>query len=292
MKRCAWCAQPIQGSGWECAACGHSPEDSDGVRLFAPQLAVEGERFDSEIFDALVQVEDRSWWFRTRNRLILDVMARVFPRSGSVLEIGCGTGYVLRALAGAGYAVTGGELFPRGIVHARARVPDATFLQFDARNLPFRDEFDVVAAFDVLEHIPDDQFVLNEMARAAKPDGGIIVTVPQHPWMWSRADEHARHERRYTRSELTEKMRTAGLEPVLVTSFVTIAMPAMAVARILQRRVQDYDFMDEFRIPTWLDRLLSGLAAIERRLIKWHVTLPVGGSLLIAARRTTSRGSS
>ncbi len=252
---------------------------------FAPDLAVEGEGYDSEIFDELRRVEDRSWWFRTRNRLILHAIASVFPRARSVLEIGCGTGHVLQALSRAGYKVTGSELFPRGIVHARARVPEAGFLQFDARDIPFRGEFDVVAAFDVLEHIPEDERVIEQMTLAAKPGGGLLITVPQHPWMWSKADDHARHQRRYTRAELLQKLRTAGLEPVLVTSFVTLALPAMAAARLLQRRAKNYDYMDEFRIPRLLDSALGALAAIELQLVARGVSLPVGGSLLVAARR-------
>jgi SAM-dependent methyltransferase len=285
VKRCLRCDESFVGDAWQCPACGHAPADSEGVTLFAPELAIEGDGYDSEIFDELVQVEDQSWWFRTRNTLILDVLRRVLPGAGTVLEIGCGTGYVLRALNNAGYVVTGSELFPRGIEHARARVPAGTFVQLDARNIPYREEFDVVAAFDVLEHIPDDQQVMREMALAAKPGGGVLITVPQHPWMWSKADDHARHERRYTRVELLQKLERAELEPVLVTSFVTLALPAMIVARFFQRNARNYNFMDEFRIPAWLNALLSGLATVERRLVRMNVPLPVGGSLLVAARR-------
>lgn len=285
VKRCLRCNAEFRGESWSCPSCGNAPTVADGVPLLAPDLAVEGHGYDSDWFDALVQIEDVNWWFRSRNRLILETLRRAFPEARSVLELGCGTGYVLAAEARSGYEVTGTELFPRGIAHARERTPDASFVQLDARDLPYRDAFDVVAAYDVIEHIADDQQVLNEMALAVRPGGGIIVTVPQHPWLWSRADRYAHHERRYTRRELLRKLGLAGLEPVIATSFVSLALPAMAAARILERRSTAYDPLAEFKIPRALNAALERLTAVERVLIRGGMSLPVGGSLLVAARR-------
>ena len=72
---------------------------------------------------------------------------------------------------------------------AVSRVPDVQLYQLDGRRLPFEEEFDVVGAFDVLEHVDDDGLVLAQMHQATKPGGGIIVSVPQHPWLWSAVDE-------------------------------------------------------------------------------------------------------
>ncbi len=285
MKRCLRCNAEFDDPGWTCPVCGARPELVDGIPLFAPELAIEGAGYDSHWFDALIEVEDQNWWFRSRNSLILETLRRVFPGAGSVLEIGCGTGFVLRDLDRAGFEVTGSELFPRGIEHARSRTPGATFVQLDARSLPYRDAFDVVTAFDVIEHIADDESVLREMAAAAGPGGGVMVTVPQHRWLWSKADDFAHHERRYTRGELVTKLKRAGLEPAVVTSFVTLPLPAMFLARMLERRSDAYDPMSEFAIPSLLNVALEKLAGIERMLIRAGVSLPAGGSLLVAARR-------
>jgi len=285
MKRCVHCGAEFDNRGWTCPVCGVTPELVDGIPLFAPELAIEGIGYDSDWFDALVEVEDQNWWFRSRNRLILETLRRVFPRAGSVLEIGCGTGFVLRDLVRAGYEVTGSELFPRGIEHARRRASEATFVQLDARSLPYRGAFDVVAALDVIEHVADDESVLSEMAAAVRPGGGVMITVPQHRWLWSKADDFAHHERRYTRRDLVTKLERAGLEPAVVTSFVTIALPAMFVARMVEQRSDTYDPMSEFAIPPLLNRALEQLASVERMLIRAGVSLPAGGSLLVAARR-------
>ena len=103
-------------------------------------------------------------------------------------------------------------MFLEGIDFANARVPDADLFQMDARQIPFREEFDVIGAFDVFEHIDQDQTVLEQMHAAVKPGGGIIVTVPQHRWLWSMVDEYSFHRRRYRRMELLQKVKAAGFE--------------------------------------------------------------------------------
>src|SRR4029077_3111817 len=106
-----------------------------------------------------------------------------------------------------------------GLQTARTRLARVPLYQADARRLPFDREFDAVGAFDVLEHIRQDDAALAQLYQAVRPGGGLLVTVPQHPRLWSTADEYARHERRYTRSGLMQKVADAGFVPVHITSF-------------------------------------------------------------------------
>ena len=102
----------------------------------------------------LSAVEEESFWFRSRNRLIIQLVTEFAELGGRFLEIGCGTGFVLRALAReCGQQVTGTELFAEGLEYAQHRVPEADFAEIDARVIPYEGAFDVVGAFDVLEHI-------------------------------------------------------------------------------------------------------------------------------------------
>src|SRR5690349_20120588 len=101
------------------------------------------------------------------------------------MEVGCGTGYVLRAVASSREweRVVGSELHPSGVAYARERLPsNVELLQMDARNIPIFNVFDLTAAFDVVEHVDDDGAVLRGMRKATRKGGGIILTVPQHPW--------------------------------------------------------------------------------------------------------------
>ena len=81
-----------------------------------------------------------------------------------------------------------GEISTAALDLARARLPDAEFLQMSASALPYEDEFDVVGAFDVLEHVEDDDAMLSEMRRAVKRGGGLLITVSLSAgWSWTAA---------------------------------------------------------------------------------------------------------
>lgn len=248
--------------------------------------------YDPAAFSQIAELEDRSWWFRSRNQLIEQTVRRLFPEAASVLEIGCGTGYTLRALRNAlpQAELTGTELFEEGLRVARDRWDRVRLLQADARALPFGSEFDLVGAFDVLEHIDDDVTALSELRRVVTPRGGLIVTVPQHPWLWSAADDYAHHQRRYSRAQMLARIEAAGFTVAVVTSFVTLPLPAMAISRLGGRRRGDgqgeFDPWAEFHIPGLLNTALEGLAAAERYAIARGASLPVGGSLLVAGLAT------
>ncbi len=244
--------------------------------------------FDVELFGALAAAEPESFWFRARSRLIVSTLRRHFPGARSLLEVGCGTGYVLAGLAEAlpGLRLVGSELFPEALEIARRRLPPAVrLLELDVLQMPFRDEFDVVGAFDVLEHVEDDLGALRGLHRAARPGGGAILLVPQHPRLWSAADTVAHHVRRYGRRELVRKVRAAGLEPVEVTSFVSTLLPALVASRVVHRLLRRaYDPIAELR-PGPLNGLFERVLDGERRLIERGVSLPAGGSLLVVASK-------
>ena len=245
------------------------------------------EPYDAALFEALAAVESVSFWFRARNRLIVSTLRRRFPDAQSLLELGCGTGFVLEALRSAfpGWRLVGSELYEEGLAVARSRLRDVELVQADARALPFRDEFDVVGAFDVLEHVTEDEAVLGEMHAAVRPGGGIVVLVPQHPRLWSAMDDVAHHVRRYRRRDLVAKVRAAGFRVEQASSFVSTLLPAMVVSRAARRlSPRPYDPVAELR-PGALNALFERVLDGERRLIERGVSLPVGGSLLVVGRK-------
>ena len=142
----------------------------------------------------------------------------------------------------------------------------------------------MVGAFDVLEHIDDDEEALARMLRAARPGGGVLVLVPQHPWLWSEHDEAVEHRRRYTRKELTSKAERAGIDIVEVTSFVTSLLPAMAVSRAIDRVRKKTDPVANLE-PGPLNRVFEVALDGERKLIERGVSLPFGGSLMLVGRK-------
>lgn len=254
----------------------------------APALAHGGAGFQPEAFAELAALEASNFWFRARNHLIVWALRRHFPQMRRYLEIGCGTGYVLAGVAQAypQATLTGSEVFSVGLPYAARRVGNAELLQMDARCIPYQEEFDVIGAFDVLEHIEEDEAVLTEMLRALRPGGGIVLTVPQHPWLWSRQDEYACHVRRYRVGELREKVLRAGFEVELETSFVSLLLPAMLASRLVQRKASaNSDHMAELNLPTLINRVFEVVMNIERLFVRSGMRFPAGGSLLMIARK-------
>ncbi len=150
----------------------------------------------------------------------------------------------------------------------------------DARRIPFRDAFDVVGAFDVIEHMEEDDQALRQMFAACRSGGGIVLTVPQHAWLWSARDELAGHQRRYGRAELLRKLSAAGFERAWATSFVTLLLPLMALSR-LQKHARE----SEMRPGRVANAVLGAFMHLERGLIAAGLSLPAGGSLLAVAHK-------
>jgi SAM-dependent methyltransferase len=240
--------------------------------------------YDPALFETIAAVEDESFWFQARNRLIVSTLKRYFPEARSLLEVGCGTGIVLAALHEAlpGLQLVGLEPAAEGLAIARRRLPEQVELvRRDVLDLGGEEEYDVVGAFDVLEHVREDERALAAMANATRTGGGLILLVPQHPRLWSSADTRARHVRRYTRHELVAKVRTAGLEVLATSGFVSSLLPAAAAARAIGR---SRDAAAELR-PPLVNGLLERVLDAERRLVERGVSLPFGLSLLLVARK-------
>lgn len=265
--------------------------DINGIRCYAPDVARGYQDYPSEGFDVTADVESRSFWCRTRNRVLRRVFRRFVNRPGpvDVLEIGCGIGGVIRELRTIpGLRLTGSEIYLNGLLYARKALPDVTFIQLDATRIPFERAFDVVGAFDVLEHVEDDRAVIMQVKKALRPGGLFVVTVPQHKWMWSQLDEIVEHKRRYQRAEMIGRLREAGFTVLYATSFVTTLFPLMAVRRWLSRhrpRTGDTGaaFRSEVVLPGPLNRLFDAVMRIDETLLRCGLTLPFGGSLLVVA---------
>jgi SAM-dependent methyltransferase len=259
----------------------------NGFIAWAPELAKQNDGFPEAGFEKLIKLEANSFWFRFRNAIILWALEKYFPNLDSFIEVGCGTGFVLSGIVErfSGARMVGSEIYSAGLVYAAKRLPDVDLVQMDARKLPYCSEFDVLGAFDVIEHILEDELVLLNFQRAIKRGGGILITVPQHAWLWSPMDEVAFHKRRYSKKELHAKVEAAGFQILHSTSFVFLLLPLMMGSRLFRKFSQGSPGNDELALSPTLDSLLSAVMKIECLLIKWGISLPVGGSRFIVGRK-------
>lgn len=245
---------------------------------------------DRALYEEHALLESDHWWFVGRRAILESVLARHLTtrEHRRILDVGCGTGGMLPMLAGFG-TVEGMEGEALAVEHCQV-----AFGGFDVRlgripvDVPEDGTFDLVTAFDVIEHLDDDIGALSALRSAARPGGTVAVTVPAFQWLWSDHDTVNGHRRRYTRRRLIEALDAARLDVVHVSYFNTLLLPIVATARLAQRvRGPVVAPNSDFSMPPpRLNRLLTGVLRQERRMVA-TLGLPVGVSLVAVARRPT-----
>jgi SAM-dependent methyltransferase len=254
--------------------------------------------YDPDVYGPLVEVEDHHFWFRARNRVIGALAAQIAARLSPgyrVLEVGCGTGNVLRTLTEAcpGGTVIGMDLFGDGLRFARARMPNAPLVRADALHPPFVERFQIVGMFDVLEHVDDDLAVLRALRFLVADGGRLMMTVPAGRGLWSYFDEASRHVRRYEIDDLAAKLRTTGFEVEFISPYMGVLYPVLWLGRRWAggRRRPEGDpertrrlFDQELHVNPIAGAALGAVLGLERPWLEGRRRLPTGSSLIAIAR--------
>ncbi len=150
-----------------------------------------------------------------------DVIKQLLPPGiSTVLEIGCGQGSLGSRLAQR-YQYLGVEPDETSWAVAQRRV--SALGRGEVRNIPVGDlgaeRFDLVCAFEVLEHIEDDATTLKEWAVRLRPGGWLLLSVPAHQHRFGPADEMAGHFRRYDPAVMDALLRSCGFTDVEIRQY-------------------------------------------------------------------------
>lgn len=255
--------------------------------------------YDPRFFARIAEIEDHHFWFGARNRVIVAAIRSVItglPAGYRVLEVGCGTGVVLRQLTEAcqGGEVMGMDLYPEAVAFASGRA-GCRVLVGDILDPPCFGEFDMVGVFDVLEHLPNDRQILEGLSRMLKPGGTLILTVPAHMSLWSYFDIAACHRRRYERAGLIHKLEESGFRVEYATEFMVSLYPLIWLIRrirgdhtTMKRELAAAKADSELRIIPVINGLLKSVLALEAFAVARRWRLPLGTSLLAVARKIES----
>jgi SAM-dependent methyltransferase len=246
----------------------------------------------TESYRILFETEDTHWWLATRRDIVLDWVRRhVGERTDlRLLDVGCGTGRLLRDLRELGDA-RGVDASDEAIRFCQKRGVGDLVEKADFRHLPFAAEsFDVVTAVDTLEHIADDVGALEEWGRVLRPEGRLLIFVPAHRWLWSLQDEVSGHQRRYTTRTLRRAIDGAGLRVDRMTYVSTLLFPVIFIGRLwlrILRRFREITTENDLH-PAWSNAILGRVFRTEIGLLH-HVDLPFGASILCDASRQAGR---
>jgi len=243
-----------------------------------------------EVFDeanaALLSESDTDhWWFRSKAAYVATALRRsrsLWSSHGWLLDVGAGSGGVTSMLGWdptSLVVVEGNETLlnqartQHGLLGVRA---SAGWLPFDEGMV------DALCLLDVLEHLAQPTAALVEARRVLRRDGRLIISVPAHRWLWSKADEFLGHVCRYTRPALRRQLMDAGFEPELLTHiFSWLVAPAWLTRRALRRDTAELG-LDRTSAP--IDAAAMVLTLGERLLIG-RVPIPFGTSILCVARK-------
>ena len=261
-------------------------------------LTSERASYSAEHFEPLFAAEDRHFWFRSRNRCIA-AAAKLIPNAGAiheVLEHGCGTGFVLAELQRLfpNAQVTGADPFAEGLALARRRFA-GPLIQTDLIGAGFREQFDLIGLFDVLEHLDDDIAILRAIREQLRPSGRLLLTVPAHMALWSDYDLASGHRRRYSRFQLETQLVAAGFKIEYCTGFMFALQPLVYLRRrlhgVLNSRSKKAEtanerIKSELEIHPILNRILALLLWPEPMWIARGWRLPGGTSILALAVRS------
>jgi SAM-dependent methyltransferase len=222
--------------------------------------------------ERLLQLEEGNhFWIQGKQLAVREMVGR--HCSGSVLDIGCGTGALLKKLSEAGIEISGIDIHPGAVARCKKQLPKALIIRGDAIRLPLRDSsFEMILALDIMEHVDRDDLLLAEAFRALKPGGHLIMCVPAWRWLFAERDRAAGHLRRYHRRDVVSLLNRAGFLLESLNYYNFILFPLILLSRLLRLR--------EGTLPPLLNSLLASIVKQEVKLSrKWF--LPWGSSLMV-----------
>jgi len=266
----------------------------DGIRCFSPEVANGFEYFPESGFDLTGKGgESDFFWSRSRNRLFKRIVYDHVTSTGKIkfLEIGCATGeFIQQIVENEHIEITGSEIYLKALLHAQKNLPNVDLIQFDITQGLIGEVFDLIVAFDVIEHIEYDVAAISNINKMLREGGTLIITVPQHTFLWSKLDEILKHKRRYSRRGLVTKLQENGFDISYSTSFLFVLFPLMLISRMFDRgsyQTQPDRVAIEKRLKfsSALNWIFDLFMRIDEALIRLGISLPFGGTLAVVARK-------
>ncbi|MDD6207336.1 MAG: methyltransferase domain-containing protein [Clostridiales bacterium] len=255
--------------------------------------------FSEEQQESLYQLEDGSWWFQYRISIIKMLMKKTYHNKRPTFDVGGGNGYSASRLQKAGFSMVLLEPSPFGCKHGKKRgvanIVCGTLNRSDFEE----NSIEQLIMLDVLEHIEDEEMMLDTLSHTMKKEGKLILTVPAFPCLWSSEDDSAGHFRRYRKKRLETILQQHGFCIDYCTYFFSFLWLPVAVFRVgferlgiikrvegRSKKEQEEIAHKQFDHPSKLiDGILGVFEKIEKKAILKKKTIPFGTSVLVCCHK-------
>ena len=238
------------------------------------------------VYDRMAELDELHWWYRARREVLAALIRRraMPPPHARLLEVGCGTGHNVAMLERFG-AVDAIEMdsSARAVAEKRLGRPVGSAMLPELPGVA-RQHYDLVGAFDVVEHVEDDRAAIATLGQCLKPGGRLVISVPAHQWMWSAHDDANHHKRRYSKASLRRLIEQSPLKLEAIGYFNSLLFPAAVAARFAGK-LTGREGSDDSLPPKPINWLFERVFAAERHLIG-RAALPPGLSLFAVASAT------
>ncbi len=246
---------------------------------------------DQQYFKEYYHLERVNWWFTVRRKILRDRIHRQLqsPKGIQSLNIGAATGTTSDMLTEFGEVMS--VEYDQECCDFTKTFLSTPLIQGSITELPFENNsYDLVCAFDVIEHVADDTKAVEEMMRVCKPGGHVAITVPAYAFLWGEHDEINQHFRRYTKTELLKLLKKHKGKIVYHTYFNSLLFIPIAVFRLLatglsklrgaKKKTVESDHAI-FGTEGFFNNLLAGIFSIDYYLLKWGFRFPAGVSIMV-----------
>lgn len=252
---------------------------------------------DQQYFKEYYHLERVNWWFTVRRRILRDRILHLLknPQHIQSLNIGAATGTTSDMLSEFGEVMS--VEYDAECCNYTQTFLSTPIIQGSITELPFaNNSYDLVCAFDVIEHVEDDTKAIEEMIRVCKPGGYIAITVPAYQFLWGEHDVINQHFRRYTKPQLLGLLNKQKGKVIYHTYFNSILFIPISIFRLganLMEKVksQQKESVQSdhaiFGTEGFFNNLLAGIFSIDYYLLKWGFRFWAGVSIMVFFKKET-----
>lgn len=242
-------------------------------------------------YEEMFAVEDSHWWYVGLHDLVLVLAKKLLPQQHlKILDAGCGTGGLLSALSTVGYEVEGLDFSDHALSLCHKRGLQNVFKADINEWEPNHNVYDLITSFDVLSHewVTDEVKILKSLANGLKENGLIMLNYPAFPILRRQHDKVVMMRKRYTKRSLVQMLSKASFEPIIFSYRIPHAFIILLLLRFYESfRTDHQDSQSDIATtpPILINNILTKTIKVENQVIALGVSIPLGSSLFVAARK-------